>query len=253
MRWKPGQERRVLAKRRGKMPITPPSHQLTFDLDLPEEEVSSSLSAEQIQARKDAARALLENPATWPKDETGKPVKPFWYEDYLKLSVGRWPFRVAVLIAWLKTPKKYRWPKTQDELADMLGMSSDRQFTVWRAKNPQIEAMVNEAWKNRILDGLTDSIDAMLEVAAIPDYKGRGDRELHFKMADILTDRMVVNDGSNIDLSKLSFAEKLKLAGVNSPDDLIALREKLMKETSTIEDYSEEDDGSNVDSGSSIS
>lgn len=226
------------------MPISAPPYQLKFDLDLPEEEASSSLSAEQIQARRDAARALLENPATWPKGSDGKPEKPFWFDHYLRLTVGRWPFRVAVLIAWLRTPKKYRWPKTQDELADMLGMSSDRQFAVWRAKNPQIEAMVNEAWKDRVLDGLNDSIEAMLEVAAIPDYKGKGDRELHFKMADILTERMVLNNAGNVDLNKLSFEEKLRMAGLDDPEALIAFRNKLM-EGSTVEVYTEDaEDGS---------
>jgi hypothetical protein len=226
------------------MPITPPPFQLTFDLDLPEEEVSAHLSQEQIQARKDTARALLENPATWPKGEDGKPEKPFWFENYLRLTVGRWPFRVAVLIAWLRTPKKYRWPKTQDELADMLGMSSDRQFAVWRAKNSQIEAMVNEAWKDRVLEGLGDSIEAMLEVARIPDYKGKGDRELHFKMADILTERMVLNNAGNVDLNKLTFEEKLRMAGLDDPEALLAFRKKLM-EDSTTEVYTEEaEDGS---------
>src|SRR3990172_4333937 len=103
------------------MPVTPSAHQLSFDLDLPEEEPGiGNLSAEEIQARKDVAKAMLENPATWPKGVDGKPEQPFWFEHYLKLSEGRWPFRVAVLIAWLRTPKRYRWPKTQMELADML-------------------------------------------------------------------------------------------------------------------------------------
>jgi hypothetical protein len=231
------------------MAITPPAYQLKLDLDLAEEETDAALSAEQIQARKDAARAMLENPQTWPKDVDGKPVKPFWYEQYMRLSIGRWPFRVAVLIAWLRTPKKYRWPKTQDGLADLLGMSSDRQFTVWRAKNPMIEAMINEAWKERVLDSLSDSIDAMLEVAATPDYKGRGDRELHFKMAEILTETISLNQTGNIDLSKLSFSEKMKLAGINTPDELLALRDKLKAEQEEVEDYSEDGDVA-VDSAS---
>lgn len=212
------------------MPISPPVYQLKFDLDLPEEESNSALSADQIQARKDVARAMLENPDTWPKDKDGKPEKPFWFEHYLRLTIGRWPFRVAVLIAWLRTPKKYRWPKTQDALADILGMSSDRQFTVWRARNPQIDAMVHEAWQDRVLDGLSDSIDAMLEVAAMPDYKGKGDRELHFKLADILTDKVLLDKSGNVDLSKLSFAEKLKLAGLDDPEALLAFRQQIVSQ-----------------------
>jgi hypothetical protein len=226
------------------MPITSPSYQLSFDLDLPEEELtgdSAHLSPEEIQARKDVARAMLENPDMWPK-VNGKPEKPFWYEEYMKLSVGQWPFRVAVLIAWLGTPRKYRWPKTQAELADMLGMASDRQFSVWRARNPQIDAIANKAWRDRVLNHLSDSVDAMLEVASQPDYKGRGDRELHFKMAEILKDQLLLNSTGNIDLSKLSFEEKLRLAGLDKPEELVALKKKLIAEQSAVEDYSEEPD-----------
>ena len=222
------------------MPI-PIAHQLSFDWDLPEEDSSSALSPEEIQLRKDVARAFIENPSTWPKDNDGKPEKPYWFDRYLTLSETRWPFRVAVLTAWLETPKKYRWPKTQDQLADMLGMSSDRQFTVWMAKNPQIKAMVHSAWKEKALDRLNDSMDAMYEVAATADYKGKGDRELHFKVAGILNDTVIVDKSGNVDLSKLSFEEKLRLAGLDNPEALIALRSELAKRRAEMERLSIED------------
>ena len=209
------------------MPISLLAHQLSFDWDLPEEESGSALSAGDIQLRKDLAQAFVENPKSWPKGEDGKPEKPYWFDRYVTLSETRWPFRAAILTAWLETPKKYRWPKTQDELADMLGMSSDRQFTVWMAKNPQIKAMVHQAWREKALDRLNDSMEAMFEVAATADYKGRGDRELHFKVAEILTDKVIVDTSGNVDLSKLSFAEKLKLAGLDNPEALLALKAEI--------------------------
>jgi len=223
------------------MPISI-AHQLSFDWDLPEEESNSVLSAEEIQLRKDVARAFIENPETWPKDSDGKPEKPLWFDRYVTLSETRWPFRVAVLTAWLETPRKYRWPKTQDKLADILGMGSDRQFTVWMAKNPQIKAMVHQAWKERALDRLNDSMEAMFEVAAMPDYKGRGDRELHFKVAEILSDRVILDNSGNVDLSKLSFEEKLRLAGLDSPDALMALKKELAQKQSVSENYSEDEE-----------
>lgn len=212
------------------MPISSTPYQLSFNLDLPEDEPGlAGLSADEIQARKDVAKAMLENPDTWPRGEDGKPEVPFWFEDYLRLAEGRWPFRVAVLIAWLRTPKKYRWPKTQQELANQLGLSSDRQFTVWRARNPQIDAMVHEAWRDKVLGGLSDSIDAMLEVASLADYKSRGDRELHFKLADILRENIHLS-GTATDLSKLSFEEKLQLAGLDSQEKLNAFLDDLKRE-----------------------
>lgn len=219
------------------MPITAPPSQLKFEWNLPEDESSAALSAEEVQFRKDLAEAFIRNPGHWEKDTEGKPVKPYWLDRAITLYEGkmRFPFRVAVLTAWLCTPKKYRYPKTQDQLAGLLGLSSDRQFTIWMTKNPQIKAMVHSAWKENALDHLSDSMEAMYEVAAQADYKGKGDRELHFKVAGILNDTVIVDKTGNVDLSKLSFDEKLRLAGLDNPDALIALRAELARRRAEME------------------
>lgn len=224
--------------------------QMKFKWDLPEEESVSVLSAEEIQFRKDLAEAFIRNPQHWEKDNEGNPIEPYWLNHAVSLHEGkmRFPFRAAVLTAWLCTPKKYRYPKTQDELADLLGMSSDRQFTVWMAKNPQIKAVVHSAWQERALDHLHESMDAMFEVAAKPDYKGKGDRELHFKVAGILTDKIILDKTGSVDLSKLSFKEKLELAGLDDPEALIALRKEISERQAEMEKLSaleEDDDVSN--------
>ena len=219
------------------MPTTV-THQLRFEWELPEEEVGSVLSTEEIQLRKDIAKAFIHNPDTWIRDgETSKPIKPYWLDKSVELEEGnmRFPFRAAVLTAWLCVPKKYRLPKTQDELADMLGLSSDRMFTVWMARNPQIKAVVHASWNEKVLDHLNDSIDAMLEVAATPDYKGKGDRELHFKLAKILNDSIIVNNKGDVDLSKLSFDQKWEIAGLNDPAVQEKLKEELERRASVID------------------
>lgn len=223
-----------------------PANQLKFDWDLPEDE-SSTLSVEEIQFRKDLAEAFIRNPEYWEKDGQGKPIKPYWLNHAITLHEGkmRFPFRAAVLAAWLATPKKYRIPKTQDELANLLGLSSDRQFTIWMAKNPQIKAVVHTVWKERALDRVNDSMDAMFEVAAIPNYKGKGDRELHFKVAEILSDKIVLDTQGKVDLSKLSFDEKLRLAGLDSPEALIKVREDLAARRAEMERLSQEEEESN--------
>lgn len=226
-------------------------NQMKFEWDLPEDESSSSLGAEEIQLRKDLAEAFIRNPTHWEKDADGKPMPPYWLNQAITLHEGRlkFPFRAAVLAAWLCTPKKYRYPETQDKLAELLGLSSDRQFTVWMARNPQIKAIVHNAWKENALDRLNDSMDAMYTVAATPDYKGRGDRELHYRVAGILNDTVILDKTGNVDLSKLSFNEKLRLAGLDNPDALIALRTELAKRraemetlSAAAEDENEEDD-----------
>ena len=226
--------------------------QLKFEWDLPEEVSDSALSADEIQLRKDLAEAFIQNPAHWEKDAEGKPVPPYWLNQAITLHEGKmkFPFRAAVLTAWLCTPRKYRYPDTQDKLADLLGLSSDRQFTVWMAKNPQIKAVVHSAWKENALDRLNDSMDAMYEVAATPDYKGKGDRELHFKVAGILNDTVIVDKTGNVDLSKLSFEEKMRLAGLDNPEALIALRSELAKRRAEMEKLLVEDDEDNDDPSS---
>ncbi len=219
-----------------------PANQLMFEWELPEDE-SSTLSAEEVQFRKDLAEAFIRNPEHWQKDAEGKPIKPYWLDHAITLHEGnmRFPFRAAVLAAWLATPKKYRIPKTQDELADLLGLSSDRQFTIWMAKNPQIKAVAHTTWKERALDRVNDSMEAMFEVAARPDYKSKGDRELHFKVAEILSDKLVLNTQDKVDLSKLTFEEKLRLAGLDNAEALIRVREELARRRAEMERLSSEE------------
>ena len=203
-----------------------PSQMSFADWDLPEEPSDATLSIQEIQARLDKAKQFIENPENWPK-ENGKPAKPFWLEHYVALMEGmHFPFRAAVLAAWLATPKKLRWPKTQAELADMLGLTSDRQFSVWRQKNREINEAVQAAWRARVMDGLSDSVDAMLEVAAMPDYKSRGDRELHFKMANVLEDKLTLNTSKQ--WADMTYDEKLQEirrlgGGVENPQLAAAL------------------------------
>lgn len=232
------------------MSISAPASQLKLEWDLSEEESSSSaLDADEIQLRKDLAEAFIQSPNHWEKDEQGKPVKPYWLDQAITLHEGkmRFPFRAAVLTAWLCTPKKYRYPKTQSELADLLGLSSDRQFTIWMAKNSQIKAVVHTAWKEKALDHLNDSMEAMFEVAATPDYKGKGDRELHFKVTEILSDKVILDNSGNVDLSKISFEEKLRLLGAQNREELLALVKKY-KGDGEEESDTEEDGNASSDS-----
>lgn len=217
------------------MPITVPSYQLMFNLDLPEEEHISALSADEVRIREEVARKEFESGASWELDQQGNKIAPYLFELYLSLRVGRWPFRVAALIMWLGTPKKYRWPKTQDQLANLLGMSSDRQFSVWRAKNPGIDAMVGEVWKKSAVERLSDSLEAMYTVAAQDNYKGKYDRELHFKLAGVLKDRSEIDlksEGGSMDevLKSIPFGKLLSLAGVDTPEKISEFKAKIEKD-----------------------
>lgn len=206
-----------------------------LNLDLPEEESNSALSADEVRIREEVARKEFESGASWEIDSQGNKIAPYLFELYLSLRVGRWPFRVAALIMWLGTPKKHRYPKTQDQLANLLGMSSDRQFSVWRAKNPGIDAMVGEVWKKSAIERLPDSLEAMYTVAAQDNYKGKYDRELHFKLAGVLKDRSEIDltsEGGNLDevLKSIPFGKLLSLAGVDTPEKISEFKAKIEKD-----------------------
>lgn len=217
------------------MAIKQPDYQLRLNLDLPPDadRDNAVLSVDEVRIRAEAARIQLESGQNWKKSSSGNPEPPAWLQEYYRLLDGGWPWRVAVYIAWKATPKKYRWPASQEDLAiSVLGLSSDRVIATWRAKNPAIDAMVQDVGSARVLDRLNDSIEAMLEVAARPDYKGRGDRELHFKLAGVLSEQIDINDKSGLpDLSKLPWEEKLKLAGLDTPEKIAAYKEELAKRT----------------------
>jgi len=207
------------------MAIKEPTYQLKFDLDLPDEQVASALSAEDIRIRSEAARAQLEEGGLW-KD--GK--SPVWFESYLKTVNGGWPWRVALLVVWLAMPKP-RVPATQEELArQYMGLSSDRQFSVWIAKNPAIPAMVQDLRYGMLFEDLGEIFQAGIAVAKKQDYKSRGDRELIYKLVGILNDSVEVKTPDGNDLSKLSWEEKLRLAGIENPEALVALRNKLLEQ-----------------------
>lgn len=112
----------------------------------------------------------------------------------------------------------------------MLGLNSPRQFSVWMAKNPVLQNFVKEAWRARSIERLSDSLEAMYTVAAENDYKGKGDRELHFKLAGILSDKIDLNLPNGQGLANLPFDEKLKLAGIDNPEEIVALKTRLRKE-----------------------
>ena len=147
------------------MPIQKPDYQLSFDLDLPDEQPSGSLalSVEEIRLRSETARQAFEGRTDMK-----------WLEEYSRLRDGGWDWRVAAYIAWASSPKVDRDPKTQDELARRhLGLTSDRAIATWRKKNPAIDEMVAILQSAGTWEFRADQFDALNEGArkSKEDYK----------------------------------------------------------------------------------
>src|SRR5574340_577052 len=122
------------------MPIEKPDYtlpegfqQLALDLEVEEVE-GSGVSEQERRLRSETARAAL---------EAKKPEDIPWLEDYLRLREGGWPWRQSAFIAWSSQPHGRRVPSKQDDLARMLGLTSDRAFSTWRKKNPAIDETIS--------------------------------------------------------------------------------------------------------------
>lgn len=131
------------------------------------------VSPEEARVRSEAARKALGSLEHLPD----------WYEEYLNLLDGAWPWRVAAYIAWAASPRLGRWPETQDRLAtEILGLTSDRQITKWRAKNPAIMDMISALQVAPMLKHRADVVKALIKSATDPDYKSHQDRKLFLEI-----------------------------------------------------------------------
>jgi len=202
--------------------------QLELGLDLDDTvQDPGAPSFEEIQARSEAARQLMERLVVSPgadADRWGE-TPPAWFEHFLKLR--EWfSWRIACYIAWAASPKQERWPKTQEDLArEVLGLASSRQISEWRKKYPKIDdaiALIQAAplWEHR-----ADIYEALVAVATSHDYKGHSDRKLALELLGDYVPRSKVEAsiGEARDLSELTDEELDALSeglGIEVPEDI---------------------------------
>lgn len=106
-----------------------------------------------------------------------------WWQDYREMLARGRTWRQAVYIAWAASPVRARVPSSQDELAvEVLGLSSDRVISKWRAKDPSIEDDIAYLQAAPLLRHRRDIFDALLESATNPDAKNHPDRKLALEM-----------------------------------------------------------------------
>lgn len=141
-----------------------------FDIDLPEDDDAQpgALSFETVRRRESLAMQMFREQA----------LSLPYFETFLDLLDGNWPPRIAAFIAWASSPKLDRKPATQEELAHILGLTSDRQFSKWRRKYPSIDGLIAKLQIEPLLKHRADVFQALAESASNPDYKHHSDRKL---------------------------------------------------------------------------
>ncbi len=97
-------------------------------------------------------------------------------EEYLALRAEGWTWRQAVFIAWSSIPTSRRQPSTKKELAEKLGLKSDRTFRSWCKKKPEILKRIEEFTVSTLGGHLADVLDAWVKVAKSADPQAHKDR-----------------------------------------------------------------------------
>jgi len=148
------------------------ARQLTLGLDLPEVEIEG-VTPEVARQRSEAARRVV---------ESGKPAP--WLDEYFALRDKGWPWRQAAYIAWASTPSDKRDPKTQQELAKQLGLTSDRAISTWRVKNAAMQTAIEILSQDKLWPHRADAYDNLIEGMnkSGADYKFFNHLKLYMEM-----------------------------------------------------------------------
>lgn len=189
--------------------------------DLPEagEEEKYLFSPEEQHRRSEGARVALEKLISVGVSECesgGVSERPEWVETYRQLRELKMPWRVACYVAWASSPKAGRWPKNQDELAkQVMGLTSDRVFTTWRRKSPEIDEMVSLLQAAPLLEHRADVFQALARSASDPDHRSNPDRKLFLELTGDYTPkaRLDMNHSADLDeVNEKSEKELLRMA-----------------------------------------
>lgn len=127
----------------------------------------------------------------------------------------RWGWRKAAYIAWSSTPKTKREPKTLEELARLLGLSSAGTIRNWRRLDPGIMDRIGELPRQLLADRMPDVMHALVEVASSPDPRAHPDRRMYLEMMGQYSPkgidvRATAEAAAGVDLGR--FEEALKRA-----------------------------------------
>lgn len=99
-------------------------------------------------------------------------------------------WKKAALAVWLNLPKRYRQPRTQAELAGMLGYTNDRTLRVWRQNNPNFFDETRSAMHKMMAEFLPDVMWALTATASRSGKDGTADRKMFLEMVGMYKPKM---------------------------------------------------------------
>lgn len=132
------------------------------------------ISPDEAQTISIIARETFEMLLESPEREDAQPL----VAEYERLIAQGWGWRKALYIAWAKLPIQARWPRSQQDLAEVMGLRSDRTIRHWRERNPGIDLLVSQAVVGRVSERTADILSKSFQVAMGEGYKGFNDRRM---------------------------------------------------------------------------
>lgn len=129
-------------------------------------------------------------------------------DPFLELLEQGWDWRKALYIAWAQLPLAVRWPKTQEELAVIMGLRSARTIRKWRERNPGIDLLVKRAMgaraASRVSELTANILTRTYQVGMTHDYKGHKDRRLWLEADGLLKQQVDVTLTSAVSADEMA-------------------------------------------------
>ena len=161
--------------------------------------VDDSHSQENASNSESSASALGSAGST--SSSTSSPTEALtgydWYGEYVELT-QRHAWRVAAYIAWAASPAVGRKPATQLELAQAIGLKTDRTIRQWKEKEPGIEAEIKRVQAGPLLRHRRDLYEALMKSALLEGSGGHADRRLALEMMGDYTPRLKQTLDANV-------------------------------------------------------
>ena len=127
---------------------------------------------------------------------------------FLELLEQGWGWRKALYVAWAQLPLAVRWPRTQEELAIVMGLRSSRTIRKWRERNPGIDLLVKRAMGTRAASRVSELTANILsrtyQVGMLNDYKGHKDRRLWLEADGLLKQQVDVTLTSGVSADEMA-------------------------------------------------
>jgi len=136
-----------------------------------------------------------------------------WMDDYWDLLEEGYTWRQAVYMLWEAQPPDRRRPRYQNELAtQVLGLTTDRVVSQWKAENPAMAARIARLTVSALAKARSRIIAALIESASDPNPRSHSDRKMALQMTGDYVDTQNVQVGPIQDLSRMSTEDLAAMA-----------------------------------------